>query len=201
MDLDPFEPVGLSARTARFLDVFLLHCLLSDSPPDSPQEIAALAGNQQLTAARGREPGLALQRDGEAVLLVDWAAQILAECAPIAEALDALNGGDAHRAALQSARAGVAAPDSLPSARVLAEMTTHHGGSHTGFVEARAEATRQTITALPWSAESAGSFDALAAQSVRDQAAIEAGDSLPFEIYRQEYLAPRRLGAGLVPPG
>ena len=40
MDLDPFEPVGIDAGTMRFLDVFLLHCLLSDSPPDTPDEIA-----------------------------------------------------------------------------------------------------------------------------------------------------------------
>jgi len=34
----------------RFIDVFLLHCLLSDSPSDTPQEIAELARNQHLTA-------------------------------------------------------------------------------------------------------------------------------------------------------
>lgn len=56
MDLNPFEPVGIDAPTARFLDVFLLHCLLTDSPPDTPREIAALKANQHLTAARGREP-------------------------------------------------------------------------------------------------------------------------------------------------
>src|SRR6185436_15720636 len=57
MDLDPFSPVGIKAQTIRFLDVFLLHCLLQDSPPDSPQEIAALGRNQHKTAAYGREPG------------------------------------------------------------------------------------------------------------------------------------------------
>src|SRR4051794_13149599 len=51
MDLDPFEPVGISAQTMRFLDVFLLHCLLTDSPPDNREEIANLAHNQHLTAA------------------------------------------------------------------------------------------------------------------------------------------------------
>ena len=40
MDLDPFEPLGISAATARFLDVFLLHCLLTDSPPDSPEAVS-----------------------------------------------------------------------------------------------------------------------------------------------------------------
>src|SRR3989442_5764159 len=39
MDLDPFSAVGITADTIRFLDVFLLHCLLAGSPPDSRQEI------------------------------------------------------------------------------------------------------------------------------------------------------------------
>ena len=60
MDLDPFVPVGITAATMRFLDVFLLHCLLAESPPDTPDEIAAIGRNQQAVAARGREPGLKL---------------------------------------------------------------------------------------------------------------------------------------------
>jgi glutamate--cysteine ligase len=39
MDLDPFVPVGITAPTMRLLDVFLLHCLLSDSPPDTPKRL------------------------------------------------------------------------------------------------------------------------------------------------------------------
>jgi len=72
MDLDPFEPVGISARTLRFLDVFLLHCLSQPSPDDSPQEITAMARNQQCVAERGREPGLRLQRGDATVALRDW---------------------------------------------------------------------------------------------------------------------------------
>ena len=34
----------------------------------------------------------------------------------------------------------------------------------------------------------------MAAQSVADQRAIEAADTMPFEIYRQEYTSPVRLG-------
>jgi glutamate--cysteine ligase len=85
MDLDPFEPVGINADTMRFLDVFLLHCLLSDSPPDSPEELVRLGNNQHRTAARGREPGLTLDGEGGEVPLLDWAAQLLDECRPIAE--------------------------------------------------------------------------------------------------------------------
>ena len=59
MDLDPVRAGRHHAGdTMRFLDVFLLHCLLRDSPPDTPQEIAAIGRNQLAVASRGREPGL-----------------------------------------------------------------------------------------------------------------------------------------------
>ena len=124
MDLDPFEPVGIGAQTARFLDVFLLHCLLSDSPPDTPEEIAALGRNQHRAAARGREPGLTLERRGAEVLLVDWAAEVLEACAPIARRLDQVDGdSQAHQRALADAQARLADPAGLPSARVLQAMS------------------------------------------------------------------------------
>ena len=53
LDVDPFSPVGIDTTTMRFLDVFLLHCLLSDSPPDSPDEIGVIAQNQYRVAERG----------------------------------------------------------------------------------------------------------------------------------------------------
>src|SRR5262245_35922367 len=52
MDLDPYSPVGITASTMRFLDVFLLHCLLTESPPDTDREIEALGRNKQEVASR-----------------------------------------------------------------------------------------------------------------------------------------------------
>src|SRR6267142_2978365 len=90
MDLDPFCPIGITPQTCRFLDVFLLHCLLNHSPPDTPQEIVEVGRNQQSVALRGREPGLALERNGRRAQLHDWAKEVLAQCEPIPAALDAL---------------------------------------------------------------------------------------------------------------
>ena len=89
MDLDPFAPLGITAPTMRLLDLLLLHCLLSESPNDTPQELQAVARNKLHTAQRGREPGLMLERGGKQVALAEWGKQILAECEPIAAALDA----------------------------------------------------------------------------------------------------------------
>ncbi len=84
----------------RLLDVFLLYCLLSDSPPDTPAEIVAFARNQHRVASRGREPGLMLERGDEEIALVDWGRELLGECAPVAAALDAANATGAYAKAL-----------------------------------------------------------------------------------------------------
>jgi glutamate--cysteine ligase len=193
MDLDPFEPVGINAQTLRFLDVFLLHCLLQDSPPDTPTEIAELGRNQHHTAAHGREPGLTLERGGRAVLLTDWAQELLGECQPIARALDEAHGSDAYSAAVAAAVAAMAAPETLPSARALATIEQDHDLRFTAFVRAQAERTRQQMLALPWSAEQQANFEAMAAVSVRRQQALEAEDQMDFESFRQHYVSAARL--------
>jgi glutamate--cysteine ligase len=194
MDLDPFVPVGIAADTMRFLDIFLLHCLLTDSPPDTPQEIAALARNQHRVAARGREPGLLLERGGQDVGLTPWGTELVAQCAPIAEALDAAQGGSAYADALRAADAALRQPDTLPSARVLDAMVHKHDSSFVAFARAQSLATRQTLLDLPFSAAQQARFEELTRQSLAEQKNIEANDSMPFEIYRQQYVSAERLG-------
>jgi glutamate--cysteine ligase len=194
MDLDPFEPIGIAASTMRFLDVFLLHCLLTDSPPDTPEEIASLARNQHRTAAFGRQPNLKLERGNEEIVLTQWGDELLAAFAPIAAALDATHGGDLYGQAVRTASARLHAPDTLPSARVLAAMQRDHENSFVSFVRAQSEQTRQTLLELPFSAEQHSRFMAASEKSIEEQRQIEASDTMPFEIYRQQYVSPERLG-------
>ncbi|HVN35918.1 MAG TPA: glutamate--cysteine ligase [Casimicrobiaceae bacterium] len=193
MDLDPFEPVGINASTCRMLDIFLLHCLLHESPPDTPEELAAIIGNKQRVASRGREPGLLLTRGAEAVPLVEWGARVLAECEPIAAALDAAKGTQTHRDALALARARLSEPASTPSARVLRTIERDYGKSYVRFVLAQSLRHRETICALPFADATAERFARLAEESLREQREIEAADTDPFEVFRQRYLDPARL--------
>ncbi|MGK6307563.1 glutamate--cysteine ligase [Variovorax sp. DT-64] len=194
MDLDPFEPLGINASTMRFLDVFLLHCLLADSPSDTREEIAELAHNQHLTAARGREPGLKLLRGGREVGLTEWGAELLEACRPIAAALDAAHGGNHHAEAVRAAEKALADPSLLPSARVLEAMARSHGNSFVDFVRSRSDETRAGLLALPFSAEQQARFERATQESIEAQKQIEASDTMPFEIYREQYVSPARLG-------
>ncbi len=196
MDLDPFVPVGIKAQTIRFLVVFLLHCLLSDSPDDTPQEIAALGRNQHRTAAFGRDPAVTLERDGQDVKLTDWGSEIVAHCGPIATQLDAVHHTTDYTDALRAAEALLRNPDMLPSARVLAAMAREHQNSFAAFTLAQSQQTKSKLLKLPYADALHARLEALARKSLHDQAEVEAGDSMPFEQYRQQYISPERLGVG-----
>jgi glutamate--cysteine ligase len=189
MDLDPFEPIGISAPVCRFLDAFLLHCLLGESPPDTPDEIAAIGRNQEKVAARGREPGLKLTRGSQQVALEEWAGQLVAECAPIAAQLDAALGGGLYGEAQAAAAAALADPARTPSARVLAAMAGRHDNSYTAFALAQSRAQCAALNALPLPAEVADRFAAMAQESRAKQQRMEAADTLPFEDWRKRYLS------------
>src|SRR6266487_304726 len=193
MDRDPFSAVGITADTIRFLDIFLLHCLLTESPTDSRQEIEAVGRNKVRGAGRGREGGLRLDRDGKMVELREWGSEVLAECAPIAAALDSAHGGTAYRAALAAAAKAVEHPESLPSARVLAEMRERHENSYSRFGLARSLEHAKALKSEPLPAEVEARFARLAEESIRKQKEIEAADRVDFETYRQKYLSPGSL--------
>jgi len=193
MDLDPFEPAGIHARTMRFLDVFLLHCLLTESPPDTPEEVRALARNQQLAATRGREPGLQLEHGGSRISLADWGREVLLECAPIAARLDEEFGGSLYAETLAAASAALVDSAATPSARMLAAMARDWSNSYTAFVLERSRQHRAALATQPLPRAAEEHFARLAAQSLAEQARIEAADTLPFEQYRRQYLAVERL--------
>ena len=193
LDLDPFEPVGIAASTLQFLDVFLLHCLLSDSAPDTPQETAELARNQQRVASQGREAGLRLERSGQDVRAQDWAAQILQECMPIALALDQAQSGNPHVQALQNATHRLAHMEETPSARALAAMQALPDPSFLRFGIERSVLARTQALQEELSASQMAQWQAQGEASLAEQRRREAADSTDFEAYRVNYLAPEQL--------
>src|SRR5687768_401298 len=150
LDLDPFVPVGIKATTLRFLDVFLLHCLLADSAPDTPAEIAQIGRNQNRTAAFGRQPGLRLERGRGDIVLAEWGEELLDAFAPAAAALDSAHGTSDHADAVRAARAMLEDPALLPSARVLDVMKREHGDSFIAFTRAQSVQTHNKLLSLPF---------------------------------------------------
>jgi glutamate--cysteine ligase len=192
IDLDPFEPVGISEDMARFLDLFLIHCHLLPSPPDSPDEIAVLLRNQALTSERGREPGLMLERNGRPMEITEWSRELLAAMLPIAAAMDSAAGGS-YSEALRVMRDRLDHPAQLPAARLLERIHAGPDGSYIQVIKDQAEWARQSVLGWSWSAESDSAYRNAAAVSIADQRRLESADVLPFEEFRLDYVSPARL--------
>jgi glutamate--cysteine ligase len=183
LDLNPFDPVGINASTMRMIDIFLMHCLLSDSPPDSPEEILALARNLDKVTSRGREPGLQLELNGETPTLVDTILNLLDTMDPIALALDQAHGGGHYLEALLAAKQAAASPQTWPSANVLQSLNDSASGSYIAFVRERSQATMNAILSMEWKASDAAHFAELATRSKQAQADLEQADALSFDDY------------------
>lgn len=122
IDVSPFSPIGLDATQVRFLDSFLLFCLLSDSPACDESEREHQQANLRAVVNRGREPGLQLASgDGERSL-ADWASDLLRQIDRVAAALDDAHASSAYRTSVAGQQAKVDDPELTPSARVLREM-------------------------------------------------------------------------------
>ncbi|HSU76543.1 MAG TPA: glutamate--cysteine ligase [Burkholderiales bacterium] len=189
MDLDPFVPIGITEPTCRFLDVFLLHCLLSDSPPDTPREIREVRDNLQRVAHRGREPGLLLARNDQDVPLADWTREVLAQCEPIPEKIDARLGGAAYRDAYEAMLKLAADPDQTPSARVLHAMARNHDNAFVRYALIESTLHKSTLQKRDLPREVRERFARFAQESILKQRELEAADDVDFETFRQRYLA------------
>jgi glutamate--cysteine ligase len=192
MDVDPFEPVGISLETGRFLDAFLLFCALDDSGPISAEQSACYTNNFARTVKEGRKPGLTLRRDGEEITLQAWGEQLLARIAPVAALLDSRNaarqGGTSHADSLAVQAAKLADPDMTPSAKVLAELRAN-GGSFAAFGLRQSERHAAYFRAQPPTAEQSAYFDQLAASSLAEQRAMEAAPAGSFDDFVAAYRA------------
>ncbi|MGB0996676.1 MAG: glutamate--cysteine ligase [Pseudomonadales bacterium] len=187
VDLDPFEPIGINSEQIRFLDTFLLLCLLTDSPTDSREESARMVRNQTAVVERGRQPGLALERDNESVELNQWAAELLDQCTHIAEVLDQHAVNDAYSQALNAQKAKVQDPELTPSARVIA--TLNQGQSFFEFTMQNAEQHAEFFANRTGNPAQQAELQTEANNSLARQLAIEEADSLSFPDFVRDYLS------------
>ncbi len=186
LDIDPFEPAGISAPTMRFLDAFLIYCLLADSPPSDLTARGRSRENFRQVVMRGREPGLKLARpDGNTVGLQAWALELLDGIERIAAMLRDDEDGS-YQAAAAIARARVLDPSITPSARVLDELRGA-GHSYADFALAHSRQHRGQFLSESIPDGVLSRFERDALLSLEQQRAIESADTLSFDDYVAAY--------------
>jgi glutamate--cysteine ligase len=188
LDINMFDPQGISEAQCRFLETLMAFCLLQDSPVISGLERKEIDSNLSAVCYRGREPGLVLQRQGKGISLKQWAGEICAAMGAFADVLDQGEPDDAYQQALQQQVELVDDPDKTPSARILANMREHDEG-YFQFARRMSLQHQQYFLKQKHTEEQFNAFTATARQSLADQKSVEDADEISFDEFLKRYFA------------
>jgi glutamate--cysteine ligase len=187
LDINPFDPVGINQNAMRFVEAFVVYCLLQDSPPMDDTAWEEAARNHTQTAKNGRDPAFRLFRDGAQVALQDWGAEIIRDVRMVAELIDRGNDGNDYRDAVDLLTGMLAEPDSTPSARVLNELRTADMDFF-DFAMSVAKGHKDYFAAIePMHPDRYRQMATEATESIERQRAIEAGDEVSLDRYLDIY--------------
>jgi len=186
LDVNAFDPLGINETQLRFIEIFMLFCLLAESEQICFSEREEIDQNELLVAHNGRDPTLQLIRGASMHKLKDWAKDILNGMQSVSELLDQHKDGTPYQASLELQYAKVMDSELTPSARMLNEMRENKEGFY-HFAKRMSQKHSQYFTELKLPDERNSFFDDAAKKSVEEQKHKEASDNLSFEEYLQEY--------------
>ncbi|QYX65783.1 glutamate--cysteine ligase [Shewanella putrefaciens] len=185
LDVNPFSPIGIEATQVRFLDLFLLYCLLTQSPKSDASEEARLSANLKAVVLEGRKPGLELLTADGSRSLKSWLEELFDALQPLAVLLDGESTD--YQVALAHWRKAVEDPNLTLSGQVL-QNVINKGQDHGQWVMTLAQQYYQFFVDYPLSSETIAQYQAEASSSLNKQAELEAAQStVSFDDYLADY--------------
>ncbi|HIP95122.1 MAG TPA: glutamate--cysteine ligase [Leucothrix sp.] len=186
VDINAFRPAGLTHQQLYFLELFMLFCLLQESPDIDAHEAKEIDENQNLVAHQGRKPELELQRNGQAITLTDWANQLFDEMTGVAQILNSVHDESCYINTINSHRALVDDPDKTPSALVLDDIM-NRDGSYYQFAKRKSEEHREYFLKRKLDENTEKKLEQMAITSLQEQSQLEAEGRLDFDVFLERY--------------
>ncbi|MHB0774615.1 glutamate--cysteine ligase [Halomonas sp. WWR20] len=186
LDLNPFLALGVDETQMRFLDTFLVWCLLSESPWISDDECDRLDDNRRLVVERGRDPELRLDVQGSQRYLRDRAHEIFAELSQVAELLDLVEGGSGHAEALDALAPSLDDAGLTPSGRLLTALE-RDGSEFADYMLQLARGQAEQLRQEPMDPAREALFTQLNETSHQQQNDIEEADREGFAEFLEAY--------------
>ena len=188
LDVNAFDPHGINSEQLYFLEVFMLFCLLQESPALTDSEIYAIDENLLLVAHRGRQPGLDIGRGDEKISLQDWASELCRSMIPVANLLDNANYCENYFSSVKAQIAAVYDPDLTPSARMLADMRAHGEGFY-HHAKRMSQHHYQYYKNTNLSDQKVSFFNNMTKDSLQHQLQMENEDELSFDRFLEDYFS------------
>lgn len=188
IDVNAFDPLGVNEEQLHFLEIFVLFCLLQESPVLNQTEMNEVDMNLIQAAHTGRQPGLKLTRHDQAMALKDWALELCEAMQDVADLLDKVNHCNLYSKSLSIQIECVNNPSKTPSARMLEEMREHEEGFYT-FAQRKSLKYLEYFKSRDLSPERQQFFEAMSRESLTKQLQIEKSDTLNFDEYLKHYFS------------
>ena len=186
VDINAFRPAGLAHKQLYFLEIFMMFCLLQESPEIDTDEASEIDDNQNLVAHQGRKPNLELSRNGEAITLQTWAEQLLEQMNGVAEILNQTHDEQCYTHAIEEQMELVQDARKTPSAKVLDDIFTKDG-SYYHFAKRMSEEHRKYFLERDLAEKTQNEIELVAHQSLQKQREVEAENGLDFDTFLQKY--------------
>ena len=180
LDINPFSPIGVDEQQIRFLDLFMVWCVLADAPEMSSDELLCTRTNWNRVILEGRKPGLTLGIGCETAQfpLTKVGKDLFHDLKRVAQTLDGMNGGSEYQKVCDQLVACFDNPELTFSARILRSMLESGIG---GTGKALAEQYRTMLREEPLEVLSEEDFAKERDASRERQRQIEEADSESFE--------------------
>jgi glutamate--cysteine ligase len=188
LDVNPFSPLGIEENQFYFLDVFLLYCLLDESPKFEQKAYEESEANLNKVVLEGRKPGLNLLRDKQEVSLADWAEDLFGDLKQVAFTLDSANGNEKYSASVEKEFLKVKDPSQTPSARWLNTLIENNIDNSRIGLELALE-YKKYASGLDYLHISEEDFKQQARESIANREQIEKSDTLDFADFIERYFA------------
>lgn len=181
VDINPFEPVGLTAEQLAFLEVLMVFTSLTDPHPQNAEAVVRAKHNVELVAHRGREPGLMLETVRGPVALKEWGTQLVDALEPIAQWFDQQNGTDVYSTSVAIQRQRFLSSDYTTSADVLDQV--HSSGSFFRFAMDQSSRHHHALSNTVMDETLCETLMVDAAESMRRQRQLEAETDGSFKDF------------------
>lgn len=183
LDVNPSLSAGIDEQQIHFLEVFLLFCLVKESPAISTREQFEIDNNDQLVAHEGRKPNLRLKCRSKEVSIAELGKNITAELQLCAGLF-----GKEYISEVSDICRRFNNPDLTPSALSLARMQNKNQGffddTNTFARQHRREHLSNEINQTHFDY-----LDKQAQESCKRQREAEESDTISFDEYLTQYFS------------
>ena len=190
LDLNLYDPVGISEEQLYFLETYMLFCVLQQSPLINKEERDAIEENESNVAHRGRDPSLKLFQKENSISLQDWGSELLTEMLPVAAILDKQSCSKCYSTALQQQQDVIEDAERTPSATVLREMRENNE-CFFEYAKRLSKQHEKQLCISTLSEKDHNFFQEQVRQSVEKQGQYEASDTQTFDQFLHNYFSNR----------